>query len=463
MLRFRRKEKIRNKAQSAAKRSNSDEAWEKKKKQQSCPIRSDLDVIWEEIEEGIARIYDGEAMLPKNRVELDTLIKNYCTSVHQQKKGTRGHKKTTNDIESIALELHQKISHFLENHLIDLQEEQEDHLTGECLLEFYTKVWEEYQSSSKVLNDIFAYFSDHWVEEEREKGYEGIFETYKLALVAWKDTIFQNLNKQVTNAVLNLIERERNGETINTRLIAGVIRSYVELGLIEEVLGDEGQTLRLYEEAFENQFLDDTEIFYTRDSEEFLRDNSVVEYTLQVEEILEEEQKRVKNYLHETTHDKLVKTCEQVLIEKHLDVLYEEFSHFLDEDKNNGLGRIYRLVARIPNGLVELKNIFKNHVYNQGVAAIDRCGDMPAKDSKHYIKTVLMYSKKYSTLVQDKFNNDRSFLEALDEACKQMTGKRVARKNIGIRSRSLVSLAHEPCMMSDNGVEACVTSIKIIP
>lgn len=36
---------------------------------------------------------------------------------------------------------------------------------------------------------------------------------------------------------------------------------------------------------------------------------------------------------------------------------------------------MYKLVARIPEGLGELRSLLEQHITNQGLAAIEKCGD----------------------------------------------------------------------------------------
>ena len=54
-------------------------------------------------------------------------------------------------------------------------------LSGEAVLDYFTREWEQYTVSSKCLNHICNYLNRFWVKRERDEGNQKVYEVYEVS------------------------------------------------------------------------------------------------------------------------------------------------------------------------------------------------------------------------------------------------------------------------------------------
>ncbi|CRK37118.1 hypothetical protein BN1708_016574, partial [Verticillium longisporum] len=125
-----------------------------------------------------------------------------------------------------------------------------------------------------------------------DEGKKNTYDVYTLHLVQWREELFKKISDKVMDAVLKLVEKQRNGETIEFSQIKQVVDSYVSLGLDET--DPTRSTLEIYRFHFEKPFLEATAKYYQNESKHFVAENTIVEYMKKAEERLDEEEERVR-------------------------------------------------------------------------------------------------------------------------------------------------------------------------
>uniref|UniRef100_A0A915APJ3 Cullin protein neddylation domain-containing protein n=2 Tax=Parascaris univalens TaxID=6257 RepID=A0A915APJ3_PARUN len=426
-----------------------------------------IDEIWGDLEKGLNEIYSRQTMTPTRYMELYSRVYTYCTCVtyvgdqnriggartSRPSRAARTNNSTAVGAEFVGLDLYNHVKQFFQTFVENVLLNGGD-LNGEDVLKYYTSEWDAYRFSSKVAGGIFSYLNRHWIKRELDEGNDNIYEIYALALVTWKEHLFVHMRHSVTSAVLKLIERERNGEKINTMLISGVIQCYVELGVNETdssiVAGpssgstphsDRSPKLRVYREYFEKRFLEDTEAYFAHEAAEFIQANPVTEYMKKVETRLKEEKQRCDLYLNPSTQEVLAKTLEKVLISKQLELFQNEFGNLLEANKDADLERMYTLCDRVENGLDELKAALEKHIARQGEAALDKIADVAINDPKQYVSTILDVHKRYHQLVTCAFKNEPGFVQSLDKACTAFINRNNVTKKANSTTKSPELLA----------------------
>lgn len=222
-------------------------------------------------------------------------------------------------------------------------------------------------------------------------GGNAIYDVYTLHVVLWRSVILDQVSVGLMNAVLKLVEKERNGEITEHNQIRRVADSLVSLDLDNKV--------SIYQCHFERLFLEMTRAFYQAESKRVIAEKGVIEYMKKVEIRLDEEDKRTQTYLHNSTASPLKRVCLQALIADHFTTLQGQFEVLLDQDREDDLKLMYSLLPRMPDGLDPLVSTFETHMRHLALAAVAEV----ATDREELEPKLLKIYAQYQGLIETAF------------------------------------------------------------
>ncbi|CAJ1975981.1 unnamed protein product [Sphenostylis stenocarpa] len=377
----------------------------------------DLEQGWDFMQKGIMKLKNILEGLPEPQFSsedymmLYTTIYNMCTQ------------KPPHDY---SQQLYDKYRESFEEYIIStvLPSLREKH--DEFMLRELVKRWANHKIMVRWLSRFFHYLDRYFIARR------SLPPLHEVGLTCFRDLVYKELNGKVRDAVISLIDQEREGEQIDRALLKNVLDIFVEIGM--------GQ-MDHYENDFEVAMLKDTSAYYSRKASNWILEDSCPDYMLKAEECLKREKDRVAHYLHSSSEPKLLEKVQHELLSVYANQLLEKEHSgchaLLRDDKVEDLSRMFRLFSKIPRGLDPVSSIFKQHVTAEGMALVKLAEDAVStkkaekKDivglqEQVFVRKVIELHDKYLAYVNDCFQNHTLFHKALKEAFEIFCNKGVA-------------------------------------
>jgi len=382
----------------------------------------ELEEGWETMQRGITklkRLLEGEPEEQFNVEEymnLYTTIYNMCTQ------------KPPHDYsEQLYARYRDSFTRYINQQVLPALRDHYD----EYLLKELVKRWDNHKLMIRWLSRFFNYLDRYYVQRH------SLHSLNDVGLICFRDCVYNEIKKKAKDAVLKLVECERDGEQIDRTLVMNVLAIFQEVGM---------GLMERYEVDFEEFLLTETAEFYQRKAAVWVQEDSCPDYMLKAERRLELEEERVDHYLHHSSRGKLLKEVQTELLAKYETELVEKeqsgCAALLRDDKTEDLARMYRLFNRIPKGLDPVAEIFKKHVEGEGMALVKEVteaantrkekdagkqgrGEGGGSHEQIYVRKVIDLHDKYMEYVRTCFANSSLFHKSLKEAFESFCNKNV--------------------------------------
>ncbi|KAK9713588.1 hypothetical protein RND81_06G037600 [Saponaria officinalis] len=367
---------------------------------------------WKCMENGIAkmkRILEGLTESPfcsEEHIFLYTTIYNMCTQ------------KPPHDYSQQLYDSYRRIIvDYLNDTILPALRQKHD----EFMLKELVKRWLNHKVMVRWLSRFFHYLDRYFITRR------SVPSLHQVGLDCFREQVYGEVCCKAKDAILALIEVEREGGQIDRALLKNALDIYIALGTEH------------YENDFEIHMISDTASYYSRKAAVWILEDSCPEYLFKAEDCLKKEKDRVDQCLHINTEEKLQQKVQHELLWVYENQLLEKensgFRVLLRNDKVEDLSRMYRLYSKVPNGLDPMGTILKQHITEEGTSLVQQAEDAASSKAENvaggsyeqmFIRKVIDLHDKFMAYVIDCFGSHAIFHKAVKEAFETFLSKGAA-------------------------------------
>ncbi|XP_071397468.1 cullin-4A isoform X2 [Centroberyx affinis] len=300
--------------------------------------------------------------------------------------------------------LYKQLRQVCEDHVqAQIHQFREESLDSLSFLKRMNRCWQDHCRQTIMIRSIFLFLDRTYVLQNSllPSIWDTGLELFRTHIVS--DSAVQ---KRTVDGILEQIELERNGETVDRSLLRSL------LGMLSD--------LQVYKDSFEERFLTETNRLYAAEGQRLMQERDVPEYLHHVARRLEEENDRVMSYLDQSTQKPLITCVEKQLLGEHMTaILQKGLSTLLDENRVTELTLLYQLFSKVKGGLPTLLQFWRDYIKSFGGEIVGT----PEKD-KDMVQDLLDFKDKMDNVAQGCFARNESFINAMKEAFETFINKR---------------------------------------
>lgn len=280
---------------------------------------------------------------------------------------------------------------------------------------------------------VFQYLDRFFTKNNNE--YPDLFSA---ALCSYIDVVYNRMRHKCVKAMIDEINRERNGHDINQDVIKRLVEMLCTVGDNEPTivkqrsdLKSQGDTLwwhsknqGFYKADFEKPFLAATTEYYRAKVTGWLAEYTCPQFLEETAKRLDEEERRLNSYLDRFEKEELRAVVQQELILNTAKQLVEMTSgcQAMFKSKNySQLTLMFKLFRREPAMLPHMTNIMEPYIEERCMEIVE--DQAMVDEPPRYVEKVLELKAELDEMVAQCFDNDSGFQKARNKGLETVLNK----------------------------------------